>query len=73
MSTTRIVYRLDELKGGAGPGNRGDNFAIFRSYDREKPMPRTGRGELKFYTSDWINRGRPTEIVIDLPDEPKES
>jgi hypothetical protein len=72
MSTSRIVYQLDELKGGASGGNRGDNFAIFRS-PAEGTFPRTGRGELKLYTSDWIKRGRPTEIAIMLPDEPEES
>lgn len=63
---TLKTYYLDTLVAGAGPGNHGADYAIFRNYD---PIPsRIGQGEFKLYTIDWIKRGRPTEIVIDLPD-----
>lgn len=64
------TFYLDELKGGSGPGNRGADFAVFRS-PGTLPQPvdfRIGWGEYKLYTSDWIKRGRPTYIIIDVPD-----
>lgn len=64
---TATTFYLDELKGGAGPGNRGDNFAIFRT-PGTLPIVSLSRGEYKLYTDVWIKRGRPTYIIIDVPD-----
>lgn len=55
------VYFLDSLVGGAGPGNRGADFATFRA----PSLP--GSGTFQLYTIDWIKRGRPTSIEITLP------
>jgi hypothetical protein len=59
------TYFLDALKGGAGPGNRGSDFAVFT---QAPVMGQGSTGEFKLFTIDWIKRGRPIQITIDLPD-----
>lgn len=63
-------YYIDEVKGGAGPGNRGDNFAVFRRAPAtDSHLLGRGRGEFRMHTSDWIARGRPTRIEVFLGPE----
>lgn len=69
-----MIYYLDSLVNGAGPGNRGADFAVFRA----APNPAwrfVGAGRFELYTADWIKRGRPISIEIDLPEpvQPEES
>ena len=63
MMTT---FFLDSLVHGAGPGNHGSDYAMFRP---EPKVGHVGRGAYQLYTIDWIKRGRPTSIEIQIPGE----
>lgn len=66
-----MIYLLDTLVHGAGPGNHGADFATFRpSYAPfELSAPGSaGKGTFQLSTADWIKRGRPVQIEINLPE-----
>lgn len=62
------TYYLDTVVAGAGPGNNGADWAVFH---REPDIARRfepGSGEVRLRTADWIRRGRPTEVVVFIPE-----